>query len=141
LFRHEDFRCLLVALVVDEAHVIAQWSETFRCDYGELSQLRILTGTDIPWGLVSATFPTQVFNLCFKSVRMGENQPFWGLDLGTDRPNLLQIVRRMNYLYGSMSALLTFIPEGTVTDIEDLPKTIFYFRTRRDARTACDLLQ
>ncbi|EJF56047.1 hypothetical protein DICSQDRAFT_72224, partial [Dichomitus squalens LYAD-421 SS1] len=103
LFRHEDFRRLLVALVVDKAHVIAQWSETFRRDYGELSQLRILTGTDIPWGLVSAMFPTQVFNLCFKSVCMGENRPFWGLDLGTDRPNLLQIIRWMNYSYGSMS--------------------------------------
>ncbi len=73
LFRTEDFRKLLVALLVDEAHVIAQWAELFRRDYGELSQLRVITGTEIPWGLVSATFPSQVFNLCFKSVHVGEN--------------------------------------------------------------------
>ncbi|KAI1791171.1 P-loop containing nucleoside triphosphate hydrolase protein [Ganoderma leucocontextum] len=140
LFRDEAFRKLLVSVLVDEAHVIAQWADLFRKDYGELSQLRILTGTEIPWGLLSATFPTQVFNRCFSSVRMGDYRAFWGLDLGSDRRNVAQWVRRMEYPRSSFASLFAFIPQ-TLNTIEDLPKTILYFRTRRDARTACGLLR
>lgn len=120
LFRDESFRELLVSVLVDEAHVIAQWADLFRKDYRELAQLRVLTGTEIPWGLLSATLPTQVSNRCFSSVRMGEYRAFWGLDLGSDRPNVAQWVRRMEY------------PSS---------KTILYFQTRRDARMACGLLR
>ncbi|KAH9858429.1 hypothetical protein C2E23DRAFT_713381, partial [Lenzites betulinus] len=97
LFREETFRAGLVAILVDEAHVIAQWAADFRKDYGELEQLRVVTGTEIPWGLFSATLPTSVFNLCFESVRLGETRPFWGLDLGSNRSNLAQWVRPMEY--------------------------------------------
>ncbi|KAI1790168.1 P-loop containing nucleoside triphosphate hydrolase protein [Ganoderma leucocontextum] len=140
LFRDESFRSKLVALLVDEAHVIAQWAKDFRRDYGELSQLRVVTGTEIPCGLLSATFPSEVFNLCLASCRMGENRRFWGIDLGTDRPNLALWVRPLEYSARSFAALFPFIPENPTTR-EDLPKSIFYFRTRRAARTACGLLQ
>lgn len=140
LFRDEVFRSHLVAILVDEAHAIAQWAALFRKDYGELAQLRVVTGTEVPWGLFSATLPSEPFDLCFKSVRLGETRPFWGLDLGSNRVNLAQWVRPMEYPRRSFAALFAFLP-SSLAKSEDLPKSIFYFATRRDARVACGVLR
>ncbi|RDX43275.1 hypothetical protein OH76DRAFT_1299032, partial [Lentinus brumalis] len=95
LFRSATFRSRLTAMFVDEAHVMFQWAKEFRQDYAELKQLRILTGTQTAWALFSATFPTDIFNFCFDSVGMSEHRPFWGTDMGTDRPNVALWVRPM----------------------------------------------
>ncbi|EPT05734.1 hypothetical protein FOMPIDRAFT_1094964, partial [Fomitopsis schrenkii] len=97
LFRKESFRARISSIVVDEAHVIQIWSEGFRVDYGELLQLRRRTRIDIPWALFSATFPTKIFNFCGRMLRMGARLPFWGLNLGADRPMIAQWVRRMEF--------------------------------------------
>ncbi|KAH9917476.1 uncharacterized protein B0H18DRAFT_855645, partial [Fomitopsis serialis] len=103
LFRKESFRRRILAIIVDEAHVIYTWSKNFRVDYGELRQLRVITGMDIPWALFSATFPTEIFNFCGRSLHMGTTRPFWGIDLGADRPSIAQWVRRMEYPINSFA--------------------------------------
>ncbi|KAI0827851.1 hypothetical protein BC628DRAFT_1291267, partial [Trametes gibbosa] len=97
LFRDEGFRSNLMAILVNEVHVIAQWVALFRKDYGELVQLHVVTGTEVPWGLFSATLPSKSFDLCFNSVCLGETQPFWGLDLGSNCINLAQWLRPMEF--------------------------------------------
>ncbi|KAI0742045.1 hypothetical protein C8Q80DRAFT_1055675, partial [Daedaleopsis nitida] len=97
LFRSAKFRARLLTVFVDEAHVMFDWAKEFRQDYGGLKQLRILTGIESGWALFSATFPTEVFNFCFTSVSMGDYRPFWGIDLGCDRPNVALWVRPMDY--------------------------------------------
>nr|VWO95074.1 ATP-dependent RNA helicase mak5 (EC [Ganoderma boninense] len=140
LFRSEKFRKRLLAVIVDEAHVMFNWAKEFRKDYAELKQLRILTGTETAWSLFSATFPTDVFNFCFESVGMGLGRPFWGMDLGSDRPNLALWVRPMEYTKSSYAALFHLLP-GSPEHSHDLPKSIFYFATRREAREACSILR
>ena len=140
LFRSEKFRKRLLAVVVDEAHVIFSWAKEFRRDYAELKQLRVLTGTETGWSLFSATFPTEIFDFCFDSVAMGLGRPFWGIDLGSDRPNLALWVRPMEYTKSGYAALFHLIP-GSPEDSRDLPKSIFYFTTRREAREACSVLR
>ncbi|CAA7263912.1 unnamed protein product [Cyclocybe aegerita] len=46
LFRTEEFRRKLVAVVIDKAHVIEAWKDEFRKDYGELAALNIIVGTE-----------------------------------------------------------------------------------------------
>ncbi len=116
------------------------WSSEFRRDYAELKQLRILTGIETSWALFSATFPTEVFNFCYNSVGMGLYRPFWGIDLGSDRTNLALWVRPMEYAKSSYASLFAFIPDSP-GDIGPLPKTIFYFSTRREAREACSIIR
>ena len=140
LFRSETFRKRLVAVIVDEAHVMFDWAREFRKDYAELKQLRVLTGMETPWALFSATLPTEIFNFCFDTVGMGQHRPFWGIDLGSDRPNLALWVRPMEYSKSSFHALLPLVPDSPATP-SDLPKSIFYFSTRREAREACNLLR
>jgi superfamily II DNA helicase RecQ len=97
LFRLENFRRSLVAIVVDEAHVIESWKDDFRKDYGELETLRIIAGTEIPWLALTATCSTRTFEIIYKSLGMGGHRPFYGIDLGADRPNIAQWVRPMEY--------------------------------------------
>ena len=58
LFRLQHFWRRLVAIVVDEAHVIESWKDEFRKDYGKLETLRIIAGTEIPWLTLTATSST-----------------------------------------------------------------------------------
>jgi len=69
---------------------------------------------------------------------MGGARPFYGVDRGSDRPNLKQWVRPMEYPASSWADLLAFVPKMP-TQPSDFPKAIFYLNTRQLARRACDL--
>ncbi|GJE85292.1 ATP-dependent DNA helicase RecQ-like protein [Phanerochaete sordida] len=140
LFRDPVFRDMLSAILVDEAHVIYQWGKNFRQDYNNLQTIRVSAGSHIPWGAFTATAPTHIFEEVYTSLSMGQTRPFWGMDLGADRPNVELWVRRMEYSLRSFASLFALIPEPT-NKPDDLPKTIFYFKSRKQARTACDLLR
>lgn len=135
LFRSPRFRSRQIVTVIDEAHVIQQWQDDFRKDYGEIQTLRIIAGSEIPMAAFSATAPTQVFDTIYNSLGLGSTRPFWGIDLGADRPNLLQVLRPMQYSAKSFATLFGFIPANitATSSPDDLPKMIFYFKTRRQA--------
>lgn len=138
LFRLENFRRSLVAIVVDEAHVIESWKDDFRKDYGELETLRIIAGTEIPWLALTATCSTRTFEIIYQSLGMGGRRPFYGLDLGADRPNIAQWVRPMEYSANSLHDILAFVPVSPKSP-SDFKKSIFYFKTRQLCRQARDI--
>jgi superfamily II DNA helicase RecQ len=138
LFRLEYFRRSLVAIVVDEAHVIESWKDDFRKDYGELETLRIIAGTEIPWLALTATCTTRTFETIYQSLGMGGQRPFYGIDLGADRPNIAQWVRPMEHSATSLHDILAFVPVSPKSP-SDFKKTIFYFKTRQLCRQARDL--
>ena len=65
LFRTERFRRMVIAITVDEAHVIEAWMDEFRKDCGELETLRIVAGTEIPWLALTATCSTKTFEIIY----------------------------------------------------------------------------
>ena len=138
LFRREEFRRKIVAMVVDEAHVIEAWKAEFRKDYGELETLKIIMGNEIPWLALTGTCSTKTFETIYQTLGMGGTRPFYGIDCGSDRPNLAQWVRPMEYSVTSLHDLLAFVPKSPQRP-SDFPKTIFYFKTRQLSRRACDL--
>ncbi|CAA7268909.1 unnamed protein product [Cyclocybe aegerita] len=117
-------------MVVDEAHVIEAWKDEFRKDYGELAALKIIVGTEVPWLALTTTCSTQTFEIIYTTLGMGESRPFYGIDLCSDRPNLAQWVRPMEYS--------TFLPQAP-QNLSDFDKIIFYFLTRQQALRACTL--
>ena len=127
-----------MAIVVDEAHVIESWKDDFRKDYGELETLRIIAGTEIPWLALTATCSTRTFEIIYQSLGMGGRRPFYGIDLGADRPNLAQWVRPMEHSATSLHDILAFVPVSPKSP-SDFKKTIFYFKTRQLCRQARDL--
>ncbi|KAJ5567194.1 hypothetical protein N7535_006500 [Penicillium sp. DV-2018c] len=61
---HDKFRLMAIQpkfqerlslVAVDDAHLVARWGRNFREGPGQLVQLRILTGHDVPWLACSAT--------------------------------------------------------------------------------------
>ena len=136
LFRNEAFRKTVVMVAVDEAHVIEDWAVNFRKDYAELEALRVIIGSEIPWLALTATCPTSTFETIYRSLRMGLHRQFYGIDRGSNRPNLALWVRPMQHPTSSHLDLAAFIPESP-TSTNDFPKTIFYFKSRRQIRAAC----
>ena len=125
-------------MVVDEAHVIESWKAEFRKDYGELETLKIIMGTEIPWLALTGTCSTKTFETIHQTLGMGGAKPFYGLDCGSDRPNLAQWVRPMEYSASSLHDLLAFVPKSPQHP-SDFPKSIFYLKTRQLTRRACEL--
>ena len=138
LFWSEEFRRRIPALVVDECHVLEMWKDEFRKDYDELETLKIIAGSEIPWMALTATSSTETFELVYNALGLGIQRPFWGIDMGADRPNLAQWIRPMEYSVSSMADLMAFIPKSP-TGLESFKKTIFYYKTRQLARQGLKL--
>ena len=142
LFRSQSFRWRQIVTVIDEAHVIQQWQDDFCKDYGKLQTLCIIAGTEIPMAAFSATVPTHIFEMVYHSLGLGSARPFWGIDLGADQPNLMQVIHPMQYAAKTFAALFAFIPEDITpsSSPEQLPKMIFYFKSWWQAREVCEIL-
>ena len=95
-------------------------------------------GAEIPWLALTGTCSTKTFETIYHTLGMGGTRPFYGIDRGADRPNLAQWVRPMEYPASSLYDLLAFIPKSPKGP-SDLPKTIFYLKTRQLSRRACDI--
>jgi len=135
-YANEEARSRVLGVLVDEAHVIHEWAETFRKDYKELKTLRVILGNNVPWWALSATFTNAIFKTVYETLSFGTSRPFWGIDVGTERPNLAQHVRPMGSAASTYLPLIPFIPAGAQTR-EDIPKTIMFFRSVPETRDAC----
>ena len=133
---NEGARSRVLGVLVDEAHVIHEWAATFRKDYSELKALRVILGDNVPWWAMSATFTNQIFKTVYTTLSFGTSRPFWGIDVGTERPNLAQYVRPMESPASTYRALIPLIPEGVQTELA-IPKTIIFFPTVSATRDAC----
>ena len=65
-------------MVVDEAHVIEDWENEFRKDYGKLEILKIIMGIEIPWLAVTGTCSSETFETIYRTLGMGGETLLWG---------------------------------------------------------------
>ncbi|KAH9920674.1 uncharacterized protein B0H18DRAFT_880877, partial [Fomitopsis serialis] len=95
LWKDERFRARLQAVIIDEAHCVDEWgTDDFRAHYRRLSVLRHYTGHEIPFVACTATCSTSTFDVLWDTLAFGL-RPFWGIDVGADRPNLLYMTRTL----------------------------------------------
>ena len=58
-------------MIIDEAHCITQWGETFRSSYLRLGEIREITqNSHVPWIALTATATPEVKNKIKKSLKM-----------------------------------------------------------------------
>ncbi|PPR03710.1 hypothetical protein CVT26_006118, partial [Gymnopilus dilepis] len=143
LWKDSRFRNRLTAVVVDEAHCIDEWGgDDFRPLYRKLSTLRSYTGYEVPIVSCTATARTSTFDLIWNTLGYG-HRPFWGIDVGTDRPNLFYITRPYsdpkNPFLDILSILPTVLNGDTTTS--DIPKTILYFDSEAMCREAVQFIR
>ena len=127
LFRKEKFQWQITVIAVDEAHIIKGWKDSFCRDYDELYALRVICGYKVPCMALTATSPTDTFEVIYDALGMGMNRDFWGIDMGTNQLNLHLWVRPIEY--SDLADLFIFLPENP-SSILDFDKTIFYFKSR-----------
>jgi superfamily II DNA helicase RecQ len=96
LWDQSKFRSRIAAVAVDEAHAVREWSaDDFRPQFKELGgELRGYLGYEIPVIAGTATCQTETFDALWTTLKFG-NRPFWGVDVGTDRANLLYLSRAL----------------------------------------------
>ncbi|KAJ3543662.1 hypothetical protein NMY22_g3064 [Coprinellus aureogranulatus] len=143
LWKDAKFRSRLTAVVVDEAHCVDEWgTDDFRPDYSKLSALRHFTGRDIPFLACTATASTSTFDSLWSTLKFG-SRPFWGIDVGVDRPNLLFQVRGLANPTSPLIDILNFLPSEITAETKpaDLPKCLLYFNTEDECRQAVAFLR
>jgi superfamily II DNA helicase RecQ len=142
LWQDRSFRHRVQALVIDEAHCIVEWGDDFRKEYSGLAKLRDYIGQETPILAATATCDTEGFNVIWKSLKFG-CRPFWGIDVGTDRSNLVYITRIIKNPANPLLDIINIFPEKMDKDTPAsvLAKCLFYFDTIEDCATAVETLR
>lgn len=142
MWKDASFRARVQAVIVDEAHCIAEWGDEFRKEYAGLAQLRNYIGQEIPVVACTATCSTDTFNIIWKSLLFGF-RPFWGLDVGCDRKNLSFIIRVLENTANPILDVLSVFPPSIPSDAPPsiLPKCLFYFETLAECNKAMETIR
>jgi superfamily II DNA helicase RecQ len=134
LLRSPEFAKYLLSIIVDEAHCISEWGETFRKDYAELGRLRSYVPTHIPFLVTSATMPPAILLDVQHKLEFETSKTFI-INLGNDRPNITPIVARMSGAASNLTAL-DFVLDEPRSD-NPLKRTIIFFNSRELAYKGC----
>jgi superfamily II DNA helicase RecQ len=134
LWQDRTFRNRVQALVIDEAHCIVEWGDDFRPQYSGLAKLRDYIGQDTPIIAATATCDTESFNVIWKSLKFG-CRPFWGIDVGTDRSNLVYITRIIKNPANPLLDIINIFPAKMDKDTPDSGRSgsIWHPRNRPQA--------
>ncbi|KAJ7229480.1 hypothetical protein C8J57DRAFT_1534450 [Mycena rebaudengoi] len=119
LWKDQKFCARTTAVIVDEAHCIHDRGDEFRPEYKTLEMFRSYTGQEVP--IVS-------------------NRPFWGLDVGCGRPNLLFLTRTVSNPKNPVLDLLNLLAEVLSDDIplEAIDKMLVYFDSEQNCLDGAD---
>ncbi|KAF8962190.1 P-loop containing nucleoside triphosphate hydrolase protein, partial [Flammula alnicola] len=142
LWQDRHFRNRVQAVIVDEAHCIAEWGDEFRKEYSGLSRLRNYIGREVPVVACTATCSTETFNVIWSSLAFG-NRPFWGLDVGCDRKNLAFLTRPLENTSNAVLDALNIFPDEITGDTlpTDIPKCLFYCETLAECVKAMETIR
>lgn len=141
--KHEPFRNILTstsfrdicAVIVDEAHCIAQWGGHFRTAYSEIGKLRAFFPPHIPILATSATLTPSDVQEVHLQLSIDADDCFF-LNLGNDCPNIAYSVHPINSAtdYDSLLPFLTSKQEPSTPD--DLIKSLVFVNKVLPAQSA-----
>ncbi|KAJ7067778.1 P-loop containing nucleoside triphosphate hydrolase protein, partial [Mycena amicta] len=123
ILRDASFTLRILAVVVDEAHVISHWGADFRKMYGLLGMIRAFLPRYASVVAMSATLSGRVRNDVLSKLQFGRD--FLDVDVGNDRPNVSLVVRAIEHPLNSYRDLDFIIPTSTKKP-EDIPLTWIY---------------
>ncbi|KAE8210612.1 hypothetical protein CF327_g5546 [Tilletia walkeri] len=139
----------LTGIFVDEAHVVHDWgilprrkgSQTppFRPEYGKIRLIRARFGSSIPLVAVTATLTADILKDVFESLEFGR-LPFFALDVGMERESTSYEVECMNHPARSYADLVELFAADPSTPA-DIPQTIIYVNTRKEAADAASAIR
>ncbi|KAI0744930.1 P-loop containing nucleoside triphosphate hydrolase protein [Earliella scabrosa] len=127
LIKNPAFMRDVLYLVIDEAHCVSQWGDSFRKKFSELCSMRSFVGGRKAFLLTSATLPPFMLRAVFTQLEFSESTTYL-VNLGNDRPNITPIVHRLRAAQSSLP-VLDFMTRDIRTGGK-LTRTIIFFNTR-----------
>ncbi|THU88253.1 hypothetical protein K435DRAFT_866442 [Dendrothele bispora CBS 962.96] len=124
VLRKPEFTRRVLALVVDEAHVISHWGSGFQKKYGELGMVRAFLPKHTFVVALSATLPRRVRRDVMKKLHIDHDSV--KIDIGNDRVNVSLVVRPIHNPINSFIDLDFVIPKDA-TNVDEIPKTFIYY--------------
>lgn len=125
--------------VIDEAHCIKHWGETFRKDFDELGKMRSYMTNTTPFLIASATLTPALLDETLDKLEYNRNKTF-KVNLGNDRPNITPIVGTLPGGQDDLEAIasLALRPNSETGELE---QSIIYVNSRDAAKEVSDYIQ
>ncbi|KAG8707114.1 hypothetical protein FRC08_000685 [Ceratobasidium sp. 394] len=121
-----DFRRCLLSVVIDEAHCISHWGESFRKLYGAIGSVRAFLLPHTPVVAMSGTLTRRVRrHICKKLGFLSSGANYMCLDEGNTRPNISVASLPMRHPIDSFRDADFIIPPN-IHRAEDIEKTFVY---------------
>jgi len=132
--RSADFTQNIISVVIDEAHCVSSWGESFRKLFGELGKLRSFIPMSVPFLATSATLPPAIL-LDVQLKLLFSMQDTFMINLGNDRSNITPIVCRMHGAAKDLGALDFLLDEALAGN--EIPLSVVFFNTRVLTQKGC----
>jgi superfamily II DNA helicase RecQ len=129
LLRDAKFTKNVLSIIVDEAHCVSQWGESFRKKYAELGKLRSYVPTSVPFLVTSATLPPPMLDEVLQKLCFSLKQTFI-INLGNERLNITPVVCRLRGAARDLGALTFTIDDTSCTPEQHLQRTVIFFSSR-----------
>ncbi|KAG9123823.1 hypothetical protein FRC07_013843 [Ceratobasidium sp. 392] len=123
LLRDPDISKMIFSVIIDEAHCVSFWSDTFRKKYGALHIIRPFLPRNTPMIALSATLTPRVRRDIITRLNLSSTHIF--INEGNDKHNLTVIAARAKYPLISLYDLAFLIPFLTFHPL-DIPVTMVY---------------
>lgn len=149
-----EFQSRLALVVVDEVHLVSHWGRDFRPAYARLNIIRSMLGISTPWFACSATLDQHTLDSVIKNIGFEYNIRI--LRTSIDRPELtirVGIIPKKSQIPQIRALRYIFSQEVSPGDRAngqrprayqmpgDIPKTIVFFNTTREARHAREFMR
>ncbi|KAF7970092.1 hypothetical protein HWV62_25018 [Athelia sp. TMB] len=130
----------IINFVLDEAHVLNEWGQTFRPDYLKITSIRFLLPRQIPFHLASATLSPDLEKDVRKSLHFAEDMTsIFCID--TNWPNVHLVVRRMEHALNSFEDLAFVIQLHLKSGDPMPPKFLVFFNSRTEVQAGAEYLR
>lgn len=125
--------------IIDEAHCIKYWGESFRKDFDELGKLRSYLTNTTPFLIASATLTPALLDETLDKLEYNRNKMF-KVNLGNDRPNITPIIATLPGGADDFEALASVALRPN-SETGELEQSIVYVNARDTAQEVSDYLQ
>ncbi|KAI0688542.1 P-loop containing nucleoside triphosphate hydrolase protein, partial [Cytidiella melzeri] len=132
MIRNAEWTKEFLGTILDEAHCVAEWGDSFRTAFLEVEKARTFL-TSKPIMIASATLPPDMLESVMNTLSFSRKGSFV-LNLGNDRANITPVVCRMKGGENDLESLDFLLDRARKG--EDLERAIVYFNKKDLARKA-----